>query len=137
MRYPFIRFLLVGIINTMVGLTCMYLFLHGLGFSYWAATFLGNTIGACVSFFLNRSFTFKSSHSITKSIFRFIAVILLCYFVSYYLGENIVALLLSQQHSISAGMKTDIAVLTSTILYTLLNYAGQKRFVFPKKMENK
>jgi putative flippase GtrA len=130
MNYTFVRFIIVGIANTVVGLSVMYLLLHAAGLSYWMSTFLGNSVGACVSFFLNRSFTFKSDLSIPKSMIRFAAVILLCYFVSYYIGRNAVEMALINNHFFSASVRTDIAVLLSTGLYTMLNYFFQKVFVF-------
>ena len=60
MNFQFVRFLMVGVANTIVGLSVMYLLLHLAGLSYWTSTFLGNSVGAVVSFFLNRSFTFRS-----------------------------------------------------------------------------
>jgi putative flippase GtrA len=133
MSYTFFRFLLVGIINTMVGLSSIYIFLHVGGFSYWVSTFLGNSIGAFVSFFLNRNFTFRSNRNITSSITRFILVILICYFTSYTLGKNLVLWALRDNFYISSEFKTDLAILISTGLYTILNYLCQKIFVFPHK----
>ena len=129
MNYSFIRFLMVGVANTIVGLSVMYLLLHVVGLSYWASTFLGNSVGAVVSFFLNRSFTFKSQSSVSKSMIRFVAVILFCYFISYTIGRNVVEWILSNSH-LTSSIKTDIAVLISTGLYTVLNYLCQKLFVF-------
>jgi putative flippase GtrA len=111
----------------------MYLLLHALGLSYWLSTFLGNSVGAVVSFFLNRSFTFKSQNSVSKSAFRFVAVILCCYFISYDMGKNIVVWVLKDSHGITTNIKTDLAVVVGTGFYTLLNYLGQKLFVFSKK----
>jgi putative flippase GtrA len=133
MKNSFIRFILVGIVNTIVGLSSMYLFLHAANLSYWASTFLGNAIGACVSYILNRNFTFKSDHSVMKSAFRFIIVILSCYFISYDLGKNIVSWVLKSNEFFSDSLKTDIAILVGTGMYTILNYLGQKIFVFPNK----
>jgi putative flippase GtrA len=133
MKNSFIRFILVGIVNTIVGLSCMYLFLHAAGLSYWVSTFLGNAIGACVSYILNRSFTFKSQNSVKKSAFRFIIVILCCYFISYDLGKNVVSGVLKSNHLFNNQLKTDISILVGTCLYTILNYFGQKLFVFSNK----
>jgi putative flippase GtrA len=133
MKNSFIRFILVGIVNTIVGLSCMYLFLHAAGFSYWVSTFLGNSIGACVSYILNRNFTFRSRNSVTKSAFKFVIVILCCYFISYDLGKNIVSWVLISNAFINEKWKTDIAILFGTGLYTILNYFGQKMFVFTNK----
>lgn len=129
MNYQFVRFLMVGVANTIVGLSVMYLLLHLAGLSYWTSTFLGNSVGAVVSFFLNRSFTFRSQSSVFKSMLRFVAVILFCYFVSYTLGRNLVDWMLSNS-GLTSGIKTDIAVLISTGFYTVLNYLLQKIFVF-------
>lgn len=133
MKYSFVRFIIVGIVNTIVGLSCMYLFLHAVGLSYWIATFLGNSLGACVSYFLNRNFTFRSQNSVTKSAIRFVLVILCCYFISYDLGKNVVAWVLKSNAIFNEKLTTDLAVLVGTGLYTVLNYFGQKLFVFPNK----
>jgi putative flippase GtrA len=139
MKNSFVRFIIVGIANTIIGLSAMYLFLHALGLSYWISTFIGNSVGACVSFFLNRSFTFKSESSVSKSAFRFVAVILCCYFISYDLGRNFVTWALKSSELLNANRKTDLAILLGTSMYTVLNYLGQKRFVFSKKevLQNK
>ncbi|WP_462410780.1 GtrA family protein [Neobacillus sp. Marseille-QA0830] len=133
MKNSFIRFIMVGILNTIVGLSIMYLLLHAAGFSYWLSTFLGNSVGACVSFFLNKSFTFHSENPVPKSAFRFIIVILACYFVSYDLGKYIVLWVLHHNDFLPLNVITDLSVLTGTGLYTVLNYWGQKFFVFPKR----
>lgn len=133
MGYMFVRFIIVGIANTIVGLSVMYLLLHAAGLSYWMATFLGNSVGACVSFFLNRSFTFRSQNAVLSSMIRFVSVILFCYFISYSIGKNLVEWLLGHSMFLKSSVKTDIAVLFSTGLYTVLNYIGQKWFVFRRK----
>ncbi|MBB6445616.1 GtrA family protein [Bacillus benzoevorans] len=133
MKFTFVRFIIVGVANTIIGLTVMFLFYHLLGLSYWMATFFGNTIGACVSYCLNRSFTFKSKASVSQSLVRFAAVILFCYFVSFYIGKHAVQLVLDHTHIFSAAISTDLAILVSTGFYTLLNYALQKLIVFPQQ----
>ncbi|WP_088073003.1 GtrA family protein [Gottfriedia luciferensis] len=133
MNRTFIRFIAVGVANTIVGLLSIYLLLHLVGLSYWWSTFLGNAIGACISFILNRNFTFKSHGSVTKSIPLFILVILVCYFISYNLGAKIIDYSLANQNLLPDKFKTDLAVLFSSGLYTILNYFGQKLFVFKNK----
>jgi putative flippase GtrA len=137
MNHSFFRFLLVGVINTIVGLSAMYLFLHGFSLSYWVSTFLGNIIGACVSYFLNRSFTFQSSAAVGKSMIRFILVILVCYFISYFLGEKIALYLFSHLSFLGSKYAQDAAVLFGTGIYTITNYLGQRIFVFQQRMETK
>ena len=52
-----LKFLLVGVLNTLVGAVLMFL-LEGLG--YWPSTAIAYTLASVMSFFLNRSFTFRN-----------------------------------------------------------------------------
>lgn len=123
-----VRFLLVGIVNTLVGLMIMFLLLHIAGFSYWTSTFTGNAAGAFVSFLLNRSFTFKSDIPVQKGLPKFLTIILICYFFSYFVSEQ-----LTEQFSyVSPSFGQNVAVLIGSVLYTISNYLGQKYFVFGK-----
>ncbi len=136
MKYSFIRFLLVGIVNTSVGMGLMYLLIHIAGFGYWAATAIGIAVGSCVSYMLNRTFTFGSKKQHASSIVRFILVILVCYFVAYFLGEKIVHLFLKQLDVRREWLIDDLAVLFGTGIYTIFNYFGQRNFVFHTKEAN-
>ncbi|KKK38505.1 polysaccharide biosynthesis protein GtrA [Mesobacillus campisalis] len=126
----FLRFLLVGIINTVIGLSSMFLLLNFAGFSYWLATFAGNSIGAGTSFFMNRAFTFKSHISIGAGIPKFIAVILMCYVISYSLGGLAANTLPLPGWAAVFITKEELAVFLGTGFYTISNYLGQKLFVF-------
>ncbi|TCP24837.1 putative flippase GtrA [Scopulibacillus darangshiensis] len=108
----------------------MYILYHGTGFSYWTSTFTGNAIGACVSFYLNKMFTFQSKDPIGKNFFRFATVIVCCYGLSYGLGKSLAFFILSEGRLIQASYASDLAILLGTVLYTLTNYFGQKYFVF-------
>ncbi|SEM54476.1 GtrA family protein [Paenibacillus sp. OV219] len=132
---PFIRFLLVGGLNTLVGLSITYVLLHICNFSYWGATITGNSTGAIFSYVMNRTFTFKSRASMPRSILRFAFVILCCYFLSFYLG----LLLANRMEAIWSNhigtIVKDAAVVISTGIYTITNYFGQKLIVF-RETEN-
>lgn len=130
----FVRFLLVGIINTLTGLSITFMLLNVIGWSYWLSTFIGNGSGACVSFLLNRAFTFQSNIEIKKSAPKFITMIMLCYFLSY-ASSDILAEFMYQH--VDFGMsplinKDELAILLGTGFYTVSNYFGQKYFVFRK-----
>ena len=72
----FARFLLVGVFNTLVGLSASFAFFNLFHLNYWISTFAGNTIGAIVSYTLNRTFTFRSNVSVGSSWWKFAVVIL-------------------------------------------------------------
>jgi putative flippase GtrA len=128
------RFLLVGVVNTVVGLSTMYILLNGLAMSYYLSTFLGNGIGALVSYFLNRRFTFNSTVSLNKGAPKFILVILICYYVAYTVS-SLATIQMGSYHlfTFSVG-EEEVAVLLGTGLYTILNFLGQKYFVFRQRI---
>lgn len=128
MSRSFLKFLMVGIINTIIGMGSIYFMIHILTLGYWPATFIGNSIGASVSYILNRNFTFKSNHAHLQTIIRFVFVIGLCYFIAYFIGAKFVKAFLT-----GMPFSEDIAVLIGAGGYTILNYFGQKRFVFSKR----
>jgi putative flippase GtrA len=128
----FIKFLLVGLVNTIVGMGLMFFLKNGLKWPFWYATFTGNTVGAVVSFLMNKSFTFKSKIPIQVGVPRFTAVVLLSYIFSF----SISRLITGSMESYTIGKfyidSDNIAILLGSIIYTLSNYIGQKSFVFKK-----
>ncbi|MGG4266943.1 GtrA family protein [Peribacillus simplex] len=125
----FIRFLLVGMVNTGVGLSIMLFLMNVLELSYWISTFFGNGTGAVMSFLLNRTFTFRSDIDWRRGVARFFCVILICYSAAYSLGQAIAE---SLEGSVHFSIQQNAAILIGTIFYTILNYIGQKYFVFKK-----
>jgi putative flippase GtrA len=121
-----IRFLLVGVLNTFVGLSIIFFLMNVLHVNYWLSTCFGNGAGAVVSFLLNRSFTFKSDVSMKKGGLLFAAVMIVCYVASYGASEWI-----SGQVPVSAS-RHNFAVILGTCLYAAANYLGQKYIVFKK-----
>ncbi|MGZ4164820.1 MAG: GtrA family protein [Tumebacillaceae bacterium] len=128
-NHSFFRFLLVGVLNTLVGLSATYLLLNVFQLSYYPSTFLGNAIGAVVSFFLNKTFTFKSKGAIGWDAVRFVVVILVCYGVSYTWGLHLTKSLLSHLTTNSKWVENG-AVLVGAGFYTITNYLGQRFFTF-------
>jgi putative flippase GtrA len=122
-----IRFLFVGSINTLIGLGSIYILLWA-GTGYWISTFIGNGSGAVASYFLNKAFTFKSKQPFLKSGVLFTALIAICYFTSYSISRQAAQVL----DSLLPFNTETAAVLFGTMLYTLLNYLGQKYIVFKR-----
>ncbi len=128
----FFRFLVVGVLNTLCGMSVMFL-LFNLGTNYWLSTFIGNSVGATVSYFLNKRFTFKNSASHGQTLWKFISIILICYLLSYCLSYLISHFLVSNLDIKNNGVLGNLSILIGNIFYTLINYVGQKYIVFSRK----
>ena len=123
------KFLLVGVANTLLSMVLMFL-LEGLG--YWPSTAIAYVAGAVLSFFLNRSFTFKSNAAFWPSVLRFVINVAVCYLIAYSIAQPVVTWALSST-AISAVWQERIAKVCGMGLYTVLNYFGQRFFAFRDK----
>jgi putative flippase GtrA len=131
-KNSFIKFLLVGLLNTIVGLGFMFFLKNGFNLPYWVATFTGNTLGAVVSFLLNRSFTFTSCVPIKEGVPRFAAVIIICYLFSFSISRLLAESLTDRDWQMNLISNDSLAILLGTGIYTISNYLGQKWYVFKK-----
>ncbi len=129
----FLRFLLVGVLNTMIGMGLMFLLKNGLDWPYWHATFTGNTIGAAVSFLLNRTFTFKSRVPVLTGAPRFVLVVLISYILSFSFSHSITGKMNGIAVSEVYLSSDTIAIILGSIFYTITNFIGQKLFVFKEE----
>ena len=129
LRNSFLRFVLVGVCNTLLSLLLMFL-LEGLG--YWPSTAIAYVAGATLSFFLNRTFTFHSEEDFWRSVGKFIVNVAVCYVIAYAVAQPLVSCLLGGT-AISPVWQERIAKVVGMGLYTLLNYFGQRFFAFRKK----
>lgn len=122
----FFRFLLVGVGNTLLSLILMFL-LEGLG--YWPSTAIAYVAGAVMSFFLNRYFTFHSQEDFWRSAGKFVVNVAVCYVVGYGLARVMISVpdALPPERLIWYERATK---LYGMVLYTLLNYFGQRFFAF-------
>ena len=128
----FLVFLVVGVVNTLFGTAIMLVLYNLFGFSYWVSSFCDYFFGSILSFFLNKHFTFHYQHSDLRSILKFAANIVVCYLLAYSIALPLTRYALENMH-LSKAIVENIAMLVGTGLFMLINYAGQKLFVFNKQ----
>ena len=134
LKNSFLRFLLVGVGNTLLSMILMFL-LEGLG--YWPSTAIAYVAGATMSFFLNRYFTFHSEEDFWRSLGKFIVNVVVCYVVGYGLAKLLVPIPEEPYYAIPVIWYERASKLLGMCLYTLLNYFGQRFFAFRKRKEKK
>lgn len=120
------KFLLVGVGNTLLSAVLMFL-LEGLG--YWPSTAIAYVAGAVMSFFLNRSFTFQSEEAMGRSAAKFTLNVAVCYVLAYTIAQPLGKWILGAM-GITGVWLERLTKLGGMGLYTLLNYFGQRFFVF-------
>ena len=78
-----VRFGLVGVLNTVVGTTIMFVLYNKLHCTYWQSSFANYFFGSILSFFLNKYFTFRSKQRSWREVVRFVINIAVCYLLAY------------------------------------------------------
>ena len=73
------KFLLVGILNTLVGEGLSYLLILCTDISLWWATAVPTALASVMSYFLNKYFTFKNTEKGWRPVLRFAVNIAVCY----------------------------------------------------------
>lgn len=126
----FMKFVLVGIVNTLFGTAVMFGFYNLLHCSYWVSSAANYFFGSILSYFLNKYFTFQSKEKSWASILKFTANILICYLLAYGIAKPLVAFILS---GCSVSILENGAMLVGMCLFVALNFLGQKLFVFKQK----
>lgn len=125
-----LKFILVGIINTLFGTGVMFLAYNVFSASYWLSSALNYILGSILSYFLNKYFTFQSKEKSWGQVVKFVLNITVCYFLAYGLAKPLVMRILASQE---IKLVENAAMVVGMILFVGLNYLGQRFLVFSKK----
>ena len=126
----FWKFILVGVINTLVGTAVMFSFYNIFHFSYWLSSAANYVVGSIVSYFLNKNFTFRNKSKDPMVLVRFVINISVCYLLAYGIAKPLVRRILS---SASVSVQENGAMLVGMCLFVGLNYLGQRFFAFRER----
>jgi len=124
---PWVRFGLVGVLNTVVGYALMLGLYNLAGCGYWAASSVACVMGMILSFILNKRFTFRNADSAAPQVGRFFVNVAVAWFLAYGVAQKVVEAALS---GMSEGWRGNIALAVGSVLFVVFNYLGQSRWVF-------
>ena len=122
-----VRFIIVGIINTLVGAGVMFFMYNIAGAGYWVSSALNYIAGSIVSYFLNKYFTFRKKQKSLRIVLSFIANICICYLLAYGVARPVVEMMLSGR---PASVTDNVSMLLGMAVFVGLNYLGQRFIVF-------
>lgn len=120
LQYSFIKYLMVGMINTLVGFGIIFILMYS-GLLPEIANFIGYLCGFILSFILNKYFTFKSKNYVKSEFIRFALSMGIAYLI------NLLILVISYR---SLGINEYISQIIAGIFYTLVGYLLSKFYTF-------
>lgn len=134
MNKEFIIFLVIGLVNTLFAMAVTYSIYNLLHLGYYISSFTGTFSAAVLGFFLNRKITFSSDCKILSSMIKFFTVILLSYIIAFTLSHKLFLYIFSVVNvNLSISIIEQIAILFAQIIFTLINFTGQKLWTFKRK----
>lgn len=116
-----IKFLVVGLANTLSGLSVIYLAKWLLEFGDVSANVVGYTVGISLSFALNKRWTFRHEGAYLTSLIRFLIVIGVAYLANLATVLTAIEVL---------RMNSYLAQALGIVPYTALTYLGSRYFAF-------
>jgi putative flippase GtrA len=126
-EHTFVKFAVVGVINTLVGTAIMFGLYNLAGASYWVSSAANYVLASILSYILNKKFTFRHEGDTLQSGLRFALNIALCYFIAYGVAKPAAMWMLSGS---SIVVQENAAMFAGMCIFVVLNYLGQKLFVF-------
>ena len=118
----FWKFVLVGIVNTLVGTGVMFAAYNLLHLSYWVSSASNYVVGSIVSYFLNKEKSWKQ-------LGMFVINITICYLLAYGMAKPVVSWILHDQ---SKSVQENLSMLVGMGAFVVFNYVGQRLVVFKK-----
>ena len=125
------RFIVVGIMNTIIGVAAMFIAYNVFHLGYWISSACDYIIGSIFSYFANKYFTFKSEKKSGKEVIRFAINIVVWYFLAYGVAQPLMDMLLGNME-LSISIFEQLSMILGMCIFIVLNYFGQKFFVFRK-----
>lgn len=126
----FLKFILVGVSNTLVGTAVMFACYNWFGWNYWVSSAMNYIVGSVLSYFLNKYFTFQQRKNSVAMVVKFIVNISACYVVAYGVARPLTRWVLS---SVPSTVQDNLAMLVGMGLFVILNYIGQRFWAFKEE----
>jgi putative flippase GtrA len=124
-----LKFIIVGLINTIAGSGLMFVMYNVFNVGYWISSASNYIFGSILSFFLNKYWTFNVQKWSLFIVVAFVLNIAIAYFIAYKMARVVIHLLLADYSEI---LRDNTAMLAGICLFTGLNYLGQRFIVFRK-----
>ncbi len=121
MNTQLLRFIIVGIFNTIIGLSVIYVLIY-FGFNNYISNIFGYLVGLSISFILNKYYVFNTQNNnqiVHKQFVKFILIFLIAYSV------NITALFITLNY-----VSNYTAQFIAMIAYTVINFILNKYITF-------
>lgn len=141
-----VLYLIIGVLNFIVCTGLMFFLFNVCGFSEHISPLVNYGLGSLIWYLSCRYVLFPAHRTTLRQLFRFVLEVIVCYLLSYYVAAPLLSGVLLRSQGVrsffsfggdSADMISGNCEMTiGAIVYALLNYFGQRYFVFSDRFEH-
>lgn len=139
----FVLYLIVGVLNFIVCTALMFFLFNACGFSEHLAPLFNYGLGSLIWFLGCKYIIFPGCKTSFQQILRFTLEVAVCYVISYYLIAPYAAPFVLRSETVyawftfggGAKVTANCEMAIGALAYALLNYFGQRYFVFTDRFE--
>lgn len=154
-----IKYGIVGVLNTSISFSAIYVMIALLRFYDLLANFLGYSLGFVSSFYFNRKWTFKGENgNIKKQGLGFVIVFIICYVIQFFwllyvrtkqdlfkeislvikiLTPQVVIDVIGNERFLRLTMPEILMQISGIVIFSTLNFCLNKFYTFKEKKEEK
>ena len=138
-----ILYLIIGVSNFIICTGLMFLLYNVAGFSEHTAPIVNYGLGSLIWYLACRFILFPGSKTTPRQLLRFLIDIVVCYLLSYYVVAPLCGHLVLKSKRMTQlfsfggveNIEGNCEMSIGAIAYALLNYFGQRYYVFSNRME--
>lgn len=140
-----VYYVIIGVLNLILCTAIMFLLFNVCGFSDHIAPLFNYGLGSVIWYLACRYILFRGRQSSGKQILRFIIEVIVVYLISYYiiapLGYRLIMHFQGVRRFFSFGgneeemIRGNCEMTIGAAAYAILNYFGQRYYVFSKRYE--
>lgn len=125
-----LHFGMVGVANTILGWGIMAILYNLIHMNYWLSSGISYFIGSIFSYHANGKLTFKVENKDKWLPWRFAINIIVCYLVAFSVAQPLVKYVLASRPVVIVD---NVAMILGMCIFIVMNFFGQKLFVFRKR----
>ena len=138
-----LNYIIIGVLNFIICTGIMFVLFNMCGFSEHIAPIVNYALGSLIWYLACHYILFRDSKATWQVKFRFVIEVLVCYLVSYYVVAQPVSNWLLRYSSVQAifdfggvdKISGNCEMTVGVIVYAIMNYFGQRYFVFTERFE--
>lgn len=129
----FYRYSLVGVLNSLICLSLIFVLHNFFNLGYWPSSSLGYISGILISYKFNKNYTFEYNNKNFFTFFKFCIYVFIIFYLSFFISDFIIFSLFSGLYfNLSYKLLSNLSIFFGICFYIILNFLAMNFLIFKK-----